>query len=49
MFALVTFASFDVVGMGLVPDGPVMRERPVIVCLHGGPGFATRSASSGLS
>jgi pimeloyl-ACP methyl ester carboxylesterase len=30
---------FDIVGMGLVPDGPVMRERPVIVCLHGGPGF----------
>lgn len=30
---------FDVVGMGLVPDGPAMRERPVIVCLHGGPGF----------
>ena len=30
---------FDVSGMGLVPDGPVMRERPVIVCLHGGPGF----------
>ncbi len=30
---------FDVAGMGLVPDGPVMRERPVILCLHGGPGF----------
>src|SRR5579859_2134704 len=30
---------FDVAGMGLVPDGPIMRERPVIVCLHGGPGF----------
>lgn len=30
---------FDVAGMGLVPEGPVMRERPVIVCLHGGPGF----------
>ena len=30
---------FDVAGMGLVPDGPVMRERPAIVCLHGGPGF----------
>ena len=25
--------------MGLVPDGPEMRERPVIICLHGGPGF----------
>ncbi len=30
---------FDVAGMGLVPDGPKMRERPVIVCLHGGPGL----------
>jgi pimeloyl-ACP methyl ester carboxylesterase len=30
---------FDTAGMGLVPDGPVMREQPVIVCLHGGPGF----------
>ena len=30
---------FDVEGMGLVPDGPTMRERPTIVCLHGGPGF----------
>ena len=30
---------FDVAGMGLIPDGPVMRERPIIVCLHGGPGF----------
>jgi pimeloyl-ACP methyl ester carboxylesterase len=24
--------------MGLVPDGPTMRQRPTIVCLHGGPG-----------
>jgi pimeloyl-ACP methyl ester carboxylesterase len=30
---------FDVAGMGLVPEGAVMRERPVVVCLHGGPGF----------
>ena len=30
---------FDTAGMGLVPDGPTMRERPVILCLHGGPGF----------
>jgi len=30
---------FDTAGMGLVPDGPAMRERPVVVCLHGGPGF----------
>ena len=30
---------FDVVGAGLVPEGPTMRERPVVLCLHGGPGM----------
>jgi proline iminopeptidase len=30
---------FDVEGMGLVPEGPVMVERPTIVYLHGGPGM----------
>ena len=30
---------FDVEGAKLVPDGPVMRERPTLVLLHGGPGF----------
>jgi proline-specific peptidase len=30
---------FDVVGMGLVPDGSRMRERPVLLVLHGGPAF----------
>src|SRR5690349_8509826 len=29
---------FDVEGMGLVPDGPTMRERPVAMVIHGGPG-----------
>ena len=29
---------FDVEGSGLIPDGPVMRERPTLVLLHGGPG-----------
>jgi proline iminopeptidase len=29
----------DVDGAGLVPDGPAMRQRPVLVLLHGGPGF----------
>jgi proline iminopeptidase len=29
---------FDVEGMGLVPDGPRMRERPVAMLIHGGPG-----------
>jgi proline iminopeptidase len=30
---------FDVEGAGLVPDGPVMREKPTLVLLHGGPGM----------
>jgi pimeloyl-ACP methyl ester carboxylesterase len=30
---------FDVAGLGLVAEGAEMRERPVVVCLHGGPGF----------
>lgn len=30
---------FDVEGAGLVPDGPRMREKPVLLMLHGGPGF----------
>ncbi|WP_437969422.1 alpha/beta fold hydrolase [Sorangium sp. So ce260] len=29
---------FDVEGAKLVPDGPVMRERPTVILLHGGPG-----------
>ena len=29
---------FDVEGAGLVPDGAVMRERPVALVIHGGPG-----------
>jgi len=29
----------DVQGPGLVPDGPLMRELPTLICLHGGPGF----------
>lgn len=29
---------FDVEGAGLVPDGPHMRERPVALVIHGGPG-----------
>ncbi len=40
MFAAVrgTRIYFDVEGMGLVPDGPTMRERPVAMVTHGGPG-----------
>jgi pimeloyl-ACP methyl ester carboxylesterase len=30
---------FDVDGSQLVADGPVMRTRPTLVCLHGGPGI----------
>jgi proline iminopeptidase len=30
---------FDVEGAGLVADGPVMREKPALVLLHGGPGM----------
>lgn len=29
----------DIDGLGLVPDGPTMRERPIMLTLHGGPGF----------
>ena len=29
---------FDVEGAKLVPDGPVMREKPTLILLHGGPG-----------
>src|SRR5262249_25559404 len=27
---------FDVEGAKLVPDGPVMREKPTLILLHGG-------------
>jgi pimeloyl-ACP methyl ester carboxylesterase len=29
---------FDVEGARLVPDGPMMREKPTLLLLHGGPG-----------
>lgn len=28
----------DIEGAGLVPDGPIMREKPTLIALHGGPG-----------
>ena len=34
-----TALYFDVEGAGLVPDGETLRERPVIIAIHGGPGF----------
>ena len=33
-----TTIYFDVDGMGLVPDGDQMVDRPVLFVLHGGPG-----------
>lgn len=30
---------FDVEGAKLVPNGPDMREKPILLLLHGGPGF----------
>ncbi|WP_317204002.1 alpha/beta hydrolase [Janthinobacterium sp.] len=29
----------DIEGAGLVPDGPLMRDKPTLVLLHGGPGY----------
>jgi len=40
---------FDVEGMGLVPDGPRMRERPVAFVLHGGPGSDHSGFKPGFS
>jgi pimeloyl-ACP methyl ester carboxylesterase len=40
---------FDVAGMGLVPEGRTMRERPVLLCLHGGPGFDHSLLKSALA
>ena len=43
---------FDVEGSRLVPDGPTMRERPIVVALHGGPGpdhTSLRPELAGLS
>jgi pimeloyl-ACP methyl ester carboxylesterase len=29
----------DIEGLGLAPDGPLMREKPTLILMHGGPGF----------
>ncbi len=29
----------DIEGPGLVPDGAAMRDKPTLICMHGGPGF----------
>ena len=40
---------FDVEGAKLVPDGPVMREKPTLILLHGGPGMDHSSFKPGFS
>ena len=40
---------FDVVGAGLVAEGSAMRERPLVLCLHGGPGFDHTTIKESLS
>jgi proline iminopeptidase len=40
---------FDVEGASLVADGWVMRERPTVLLLHGGPGFDHASYKPHLS
>lgn len=40
---------FDVEGLGLVPDGSGMRERPTLVLLHGGPGLDHSSFKPAMS
>ncbi|MGC1343346.1 MAG: hypothetical protein WA854_13530 [Candidatus Binataceae bacterium] len=36
---------FDVEGAKLRPDGPVMREVPTLLLLHGGPAATMRRSS----
>ena len=40
---------FDIEGMGLVPDGSRMREKPVAFVLHGGPGGDHSGFKPGMS
>ncbi len=44
-----TTLFFDVEGAGLVPDGPTMRERPVAMVVHGGPGGDHSGFKPGMS
>ncbi|MDT9000687.1 alpha/beta hydrolase [Paucibacter sp. APW11] len=39
----------DVEGPGLVPDGAQMREKPTLICMHGGPGFDHSAFKPGFS
>ena len=51
MFASIngTRIFFDVEGMGWVPEGPILREKPVCFVLHGGPGGDHTGYKPGLS
>ncbi len=40
---------FDIEGAGLVPDGERMRERPVAMVIHGGPGGDHSGFKPGMS
>lgn len=39
----------DIEGPGLMPDGAQMREKPMLICMHGGPGFDHSSFKPGFS
>lgn len=39
----------DIEGPGLVPEGPAMREKPTLICMHGGPGFDHSAFKPGFS
>jgi pimeloyl-ACP methyl ester carboxylesterase len=40
---------FDIEGAKLRPEGPIMREVPTLILLHGGPGFDHSSLKPALS
>ncbi len=40
---------FDIDGMGLVPDGPRMREKPPAFIIHGGPGGEHSDLKTGFA
>ncbi|HSU04260.1 MAG TPA: alpha/beta fold hydrolase [Acetobacteraceae bacterium] len=44
-----TRVYFDIEGAGLVPDGRIMRERPVAMVIHGGPGGDHSGFKPGMS
>jgi proline iminopeptidase len=44
-----TALFFDIEGAGLVPEGDVMRQRPVAMVIHGGPGGDHTGFKPGMS